>query len=103
MGGERMSVPATYQLRVYRTEDLPRLQEITAATFGPVSIDRNMEKILGPFGNTDWSVRKVAAIAEDCRIQPDSVFVAETADGQIVGYVTTRLNPVSKVGWIPNL
>jgi ribosomal protein S18 acetylase RimI-like enzyme len=92
-----------YQLRTYRVEDLPRLQEITGLTFGPVSLDANIERTLGPFGATDWRDRKVAAIAEDCRLQPDGVFVAEDDAGQIVGYVTTRLNRASSVGWIPNL
>jgi|SRR5579871_3371248 len=98
-----MPVPESYRLRVYRPEDLPRLQEITAATFGPVSIDRNMERILGSFGPGDWQTRKIAAIAEDCRLQPDGVFVAETASGTVVGYVTTRRQPASRIGWIPNL
>lgn len=92
-----------YRLRLYNPSDLPRLQQITSATFGPVSIDRNMERILGPFGSGDWSSRKAAAIEEDCRIQPDGVFVAEDASCGVVGYVTTRLNPTSNVGWIPNL
>ena len=92
-----------YFIRPYRAGDLPRLQEITAATFGPVSIDRNMEQRLGPFGRGDWSTRKVAAIADDCAAQPDGVFVAEGAGGAVVGYVTTRLNPTSRIGWIPNL
>ena len=90
-------------IRPFRPEDLPRLQEITAHTFGPVSIDRNMEQRLGPFGRGDWSTRKVAAIADDCAAQPDGVFVAETEAGRVVGYVTTRLNSVSRIGWIPNL
>jgi ribosomal protein S18 acetylase RimI-like enzyme len=91
-------------IRPYRPADLPRLQEITAQTFGPVSIDLNMETRLGPFGEGDWSSRKVAAIADDCRLQPDGVFVAEDpASGQPIGYVTTRLNDVSRIGWIPNL
>jgi ribosomal protein S18 acetylase RimI-like enzyme len=90
-------------IRAYRPDDLPRLQEITAHTFGPVSIDRNMEQRLGPFGRGDWSTRKAAAIADDCAAQPDGIFVAEAADGLVAGYVTTRLNPTSRVGWIPNL
>ena len=90
-------------IRAYAPTDLPRLQEITAQTFGPVSIDRNMEQKLGGFGQGDWRGRKVAAIADDCRAQPDGVFVAEDARGQVVGYVTTRLNLVSAIGWIPNL
>ena len=92
-----------YAIRVYQPTDLPRLQHITRATFGPVSIDRNMEQKLGSFGQGDWASRKVAAIADDCLAQPDGVFVAVEQDGGVVGYITTRLNPVSAVGWIPNL
>jgi ribosomal protein S18 acetylase RimI-like enzyme len=92
-----------YAIRPYRVSDLRRLQDITAHTFGPVSIDRNMEQRLGPFGHGDWGRRKVAAIADDCAAQPDGVFVATTPAGEVVGYVTTRLNPVSRIGWIPNL
>jgi ribosomal protein S18 acetylase RimI-like enzyme len=107
-----------HAIRPYRPSDLPRLQEITALTFGPVSIDRNMEQRLGPFGAGGWQARKLAAIADDCRAQPDGVFVAEDAaagegegegegdgvtTGRVVGYVTTRLNPAGSIGWIPNL
>ena len=92
-----------YSIRAYQPTDLPRLQEITALTFGPVSIDRNMEQKLGPFGQGDWQARKVGAIADDCVAQPDGVFVAEDEAGVVEGYVTTRLNPASGVGWIPNL
>lgn len=93
----------TYRLRPYRPEDLPRLQEITGLTFGPVSIDKNMETLFGGFGRGDWRTRKVAAIADDCRIQPDGVFVAEDPSGHVVGYITTRVSDVSGIGWIPNL
>jgi ribosomal protein S18 acetylase RimI-like enzyme len=102
MSAHEASLP--FRIRVYRPADLPRLQEITKQTFGPVSIDRNMEEKLGEFGEGGWAGRKVLAIAEDCRAQPDGVFVAEDAQsGAIVGYITTRLNAVSLVGWIPNL
>ena len=93
-----------FPIRPYQPGDLPRLQEITALTFGPVSIDRNMEQLLGPFGEGGWQGRKVAAIADDCRLQPDGVFVAEDpATHTPVGYITTRLSQTSKIGWIPNL
>ena len=49
----------TYTIRVFQSSDLPRLQEITGLTFGPVSIDRNMENLFGPFGHGDWQSRKV--------------------------------------------
>jgi ribosomal protein S18 acetylase RimI-like enzyme len=96
-------MPTAYPIRPYHPDDLPRLQEITAQTFGPVSIDRNMEQRLGPFGAGDWRSRKVGAIADDCHAQADGVFVADDGAGRVVGYVTTRLNPASGVGWIPNL
>ncbi len=92
-----------YSIRTFKPEDLGRLQEITALTFGPVSIDGNMERLLGPFGSGDWRTRKVAAIADDCRIQPDGVFVAVDSAGLVIGYVTTRLSRESGIGWIPNL
>ena len=92
-----------FTIRTYRPQDLPRLQEITAQTFGPVSIDRNMEERLGPFGQGGWAGRKTRAIADDCRLQADGVFVAETSEGHVVGYITTRLNSESRIGWIPNL
>ena len=90
-------------IRPYRPPDLPQLQEITAQTFGPVSIDRNMEQRLGAFGAGGWQRRKLAAIADDCAAQPDGVFVAEDPAGRVVGYVTTRVNATSSIGWIPNL
>jgi ribosomal protein S18 acetylase RimI-like enzyme len=91
-------------IRPYRPEDLARLQEITAQTFGPVSIDRNMEQLFGPFGQGGWQGRKVAAIADDCKLQPDGVFVAEDPQThKPIGYITTRLSQTSKIGWIPNL
>ena len=74
-----------HSIRTYQLQDLPRLQEITAQTFGPVSIDRNMEQLLGAFGEGGWQGRKLAAIAEDCRAQPDGVFVADDAAGRAVG------------------
>jgi ribosomal protein S18 acetylase RimI-like enzyme len=101
--GANMPLPASYHLRVYLPEDLPRLQEITIATFEPVSIDRNIERILGTFGPIDWRDRKAAAITVDCQMQPDGVFVAENAAGEVVGFVSTRLNVASKAGWIPNM
>nr|WP_309693662.1 GNAT family N-acetyltransferase [Armatimonas sp.] len=91
------------ELRLFRPDDLPRLQEITALTFGPVSIDRNMEQLLGEFGPSGWEARKRAAIALDCELQPDGVFVAVDVQDTPIGYVTTRLQPQSRIGWIPNL
>src|SRR5687768_17475462 len=82
--GCRVTDSGGYAIRVFADSDLERLEEITAATFGPVSIDKNMERLLGPFGQGDWRARKVAAIGDDCRIQPDGVFVAVDSAGTVV-------------------
>src|SRR5436190_1497953 len=60
----RATMDHSYRIRPYNPADLIRLQEITADTFGPVSIDKNMEQLLGSFGRGDWKSRKVLAIAE---------------------------------------
>ncbi len=96
-------LPEPYTIRPFQLSDLPRLQEITVQTFGAVSIDRNMEELLGAFGDGGWAARKAAAIAEDCRIQPDGVFVVLDESGTVIGFVTTRLQRPSRIGWIPNM
>ncbi|MEP6757000.1 MAG: N-acetyltransferase [Chthonomonadales bacterium] len=89
-------------IRPYQLTDLPYLLEITAEVFGPVSIDLNMETKFGPFGEGDWRSRKKSAIVLDCEAQPDGVFVALVGQ-RVAGYITTRLNKTSGIGWIPNL
>ena len=98
----KMPLSEGYSIRGYVEDDLARLQEITTQAFGPVSIDKNMESLFGSFGSGNWSTRKASAIADDCHIHPAGVFVVEDAT-HIVGYVTTRLNQVTKIGWILNL
>jgi ribosomal protein S18 acetylase RimI-like enzyme len=90
-------------IRPYRPDDLVRIQEITVASFEAVSIDRNIEKEFGFVAGRDWRERKARAVAEDCEVQPDGVFVAEDEAGNPVGYVTTRLDRFSGIGRIPNL
>lgn len=94
---------SSYTIRLFAPADLPRLREITIATFGPVSVDRLLEERHGPFGEQTWQERKVAAIDNDCRLQADGVFVAADTSDCAVGFVTTRLFTSSGIGWIPNL
>ncbi len=98
-----MPVPEGFHIRPYQASDLLRLQEITTQTFSEVSIDNNMERKFGRFGYGDWRTRKAASIAVDCNMQPDGVFVMVEGEAKAVGYITTRLNTSSGIGWIPNL
>ena len=89
-------------IRPYRPEDREILKDITAHTFGSVSIDGNIEKQFGLLNGTDWTWRKARHIDGDCDAQPDGILVAEE-EGRVIGYITTRLDSATKLGWIPNM
>jgi len=90
-------------IRPFLPTDLSRVQAITIGSFEGVSIDRNIEQAFGPVAGKDWRERKARDVTMDCEVQPEGVFVAETEEGQVVGYVTTRLDRVTRIGRIPNL
>jgi ribosomal protein S18 acetylase RimI-like enzyme len=91
------------KIRLYREEDRERLKEITIAAFTQqASIDRRIEERFGVLNGVDWATRKRQAIDADCDAHPAGILVAEE-DGRVIGYVTTRLNRESRLGWIPNL
>ena len=90
-------------IRPYRPEDLDRLKEITGICFDGVSIDRNIEEKFGRIGDRDWRFRKLRHI--DADVSGDNargVFVWEE-DGRVLGYITTRLDRETGIGWIPNI
>lgn len=91
------------QIRPYREADRERLKEITIAAFPGVSIDRFIEEKFGLLNGVDWADRKRQSIDADCDAHPAGILVAEAADGQVVGYVTTRINPHTCLGLIPNM
>ena len=90
-------------IRPFRPEDLPRVQAITVDSFEGVSIDRNIEHAFGTVGGRDWRERKARDVTTDCELQPEGVFVAVTDEGDVAGYITTRLDRFTKIGRIPNL
>ena len=89
------------EIRRYRPSDLETLKTITAICFDGVSIDQNIERLYGIIRGKDWRWRKVRHIDDDAAANPDGIFVAEV-DGQIVGYVTTRVDKAAAIGGIPN-
>ena len=90
-------------IRPYRPADLPALKHITAICFPRVSIDHNIEQRFGLIGGRDWQFRKLRHIDDDVAGERASgVFVWEE-DGEVVGYITTRIDRESKIGGIPNL
>jgi ribosomal protein S18 acetylase RimI-like enzyme len=90
-------------IRPYRPADLDRLKEITAICFEGVSIDRNIETHFGPVGGHDWRWRKSRHIDADVDGDNARHVLVWEEEGQAVGYITTRVDPQSKIGWIPNI
>ncbi|MEE3040401.1 MAG: GNAT family N-acetyltransferase [Candidatus Latescibacterota bacterium] len=91
-------------IRPYRCNDLRRLKQITEICFDGVSIDRNIEENFGQINGRDWRFRKLRHI--DADVAGDharGAFVFETDDGDVVGYITTRLDREAGIGWIPNV
>jgi len=91
------------EIRPYRSEDLPALKQITATCFPQVSIDRNIENRCGLIGGHDWQWRKLRHIDQDVAGPNARHVLVGTDGGRVVGYVTTRVDQDSRIGWIPNL
>lgn len=89
-------------IRHYRPEDLRELRQITVDSFGAVALDQMLEDRLGVWNGRTWRDRKADHIDEDCAANPGGCFVAERS-GQILGYITTRVDVLNSVGRIPNL
>ncbi len=91
------------RIRGFQPADRDRLKDITEQTFGAVSIDAAIEERFGPVGPTNWAQRKRRHLDWDCDANPDGVLVAEDDSRQVVGFVTTRIDSETAIGWIPNL
>lgn len=89
-------------IRPYRPSDLATLRHITVQSFGGVSLDQILEEKLGRWNDRDWQARKADHIDDDVTQNPDGCFVADRA-GEILGYITVRLDRVNGKGRIPNL
>lgn len=89
-------------IRRYRPEDLEALRQITVDSFGAVAFDQMLEDRLGIWNDRDWKARKADNIDDDCQANPSGCFVAER-EGQILGYITTRVDRANSIGRIPNL
>lgn len=89
------------RIRRFRESDREKIRQITAEAFDGVSIDQNIERIFGPIAGRRWHERKAKDVDNDCNSNPEGVFVAEV-EGEVVGYITARLDEESKIGRIMN-
>ncbi len=88
--------------RLYRPDDLEAIKKLTVESFGGVTIEENVERVLGTFNDHDWRWRKARHIDEDVAANPVGIFVAES-QGRMAGYITTRVDRDAGKGRIPNL
>ncbi len=89
-------------IRRYIEGDREHLLTITTVCFAGVSIDYAIELRHGVIAGKDWRWRKAQQIEDDIAANAEGIFVA-VEDGEVVGYVTSRVDLESKIGWIPNL
>jgi ribosomal protein S18 acetylase RimI-like enzyme len=89
-------------IREFRAGDANRLKQITVESFVGVTLEQDIEAALGTLAGHNWQWRKARHIDDDIAANPGGIFVAEV-DGQVVGYVTTRVDREGGKGRIPNL
>jgi len=91
------------QIRPHRPDELPLLKEMTAEAFQGVSIDQGMEHTFGPINGHDWRWRKMRHLDDDLARDPAGIFVAESPQGEVLGYVSSWCDRPAGIGHIPNL
>jgi ribosomal protein S18 acetylase RimI-like enzyme len=94
--------PSGFIIRDYRATDLEIIKRLTVESFAGVTLEQNIEQVLGILNGRDWRWRKARHIDDDVAGNPAGVFVAE-AQGSAVGYITTLIDRETGKGRIPNL
>jgi ribosomal protein S18 acetylase RimI-like enzyme len=89
-------------IRAYRASDLPELRRITVESFGSVALEQMLEHKFGIWNDRDWKARKADHIDDDVAACAEGCFVAER-EGELMGYITIRLDRINSKGRIPNL
>ncbi len=95
-------------IREYQSADLADLKRLTVEAFAGVTLEQNVEEVLGVLHGHDWRWRKARHVDEDVAANPEGVFVAQVAQlaqlqGRVVGYISTRIDREAGKGRIPNL
>lgn len=95
--------PDMIRIRPFCSADLPLLRRMTAEAFDGVSIDQGIEQEFGPIHGHDWRWRKMRHVDDDAQRDADGILIAESADGKVIGFITTWCDPDAGFGHIPNL
>ncbi len=90
-------------VRSYHPDDLEVIKRITVEAFSGVSIDEAAELFYGTINGHDWKWRKARHIDADVAREVEGILVVESAEGEVVGYITTWQDVDGGIGYIPNL
>jgi len=94
----------TFAIRPFREPDRDAVRELTIAAFEGVSIDHNIDLLLGPIAGRDWRWRKARDVDRDIDVLGAELAVAQDDHtGAVVGYVTMQCDAETGIGWIHNL
>jgi ribosomal protein S18 acetylase RimI-like enzyme len=93
----------TIRIRPYRETDRETLRTLTVESFQGVSIDHNIDRVLGTVAGRDWRWRKARHVDLDIDGPGCALAVAEDETGATVGYVTMQFDRETLIGWIHNL
>jgi ribosomal protein S18 acetylase RimI-like enzyme len=92
----------SFTIRQYSSTDLDVIKQLTVSAFDGVTLEQNVEQALGVLKGHDWQWRKARHVDDDVAANSAGIFVAEQ-DGQVVGYISTIIDPEAGRGRIPNL
>jgi ribosomal protein S18 acetylase RimI-like enzyme len=90
-------------IRPYRETDRPVLCALTVAAFEGVSIDQNVDRLLGPIAGRDWEWRKARHFEIDVASGAEVAVAAEAKTDRALGYVTFFFQREARIGWINHL
>ena len=89
-------------IRQFEERDRPEIHRITLVCFEPISMAAMAERRYGRFREVTWQERKLADVDADLEVSPQGVWVA-AEEGQVLGFVTTRLDERTGIGHLLNL
>jgi ribosomal protein S18 acetylase RimI-like enzyme len=91
-------------IRPFREADRAAVVTLTVAAFPGVSIDHNVDELLGSVAGRDWRWRKGRDVERDIDSPGTELAIAEDSEhAATVGYVTMAFDRETRIGWIHNL
>jgi ribosomal protein S18 acetylase RimI-like enzyme len=90
-------------IRPFCEIDRPALHALTVEAFTGVSIDQNVDRILGPIAGRDWCWRKIQHVEYDLENHAEVAVAAHPDTNRAVGYITLHFQREARIGWIHNM